>query len=144
MHTFCYHAGGCVFHLTDQNTETLAAALPRLKNLELGQPCHLNSCNATITSLVSVSAHCLDLTTLETHFNTLKIVSDMRRLLGDSTGRGEAKCRLRSLSVGLLGIDVCEEDTAAVAMGFKVIFPYLTNFTGHDDRWRKLESKLGD
>lgn len=123
--------------------EVLAAALPRLETLRLGHPCGLNPCKATVTSLLSISIHCLDLTVLETHFNTLTIIGDMRRLLDGGAGRDEAKCELRSLSVGHLPLEMPGEDMEIVARGFKAIFPYLTNFAGYNEHcWHKLMSKL--
>lgn len=46
----CSEGEGCVFHLTDDDMESLAAALPRLKYLQLGRPGHSNSCNTTVAS----------------------------------------------------------------------------------------------
>ena len=128
----------------DNNMENLVTALPQLESLELGDVCELNSCNTTVTSLLSISLHCLDLTILEVHFNTQTIVSDMRRLLDGGTGRDRAKCQLRNLDVGWLPLEVDGEDIETVAMGFKVIFPCLTGFECWDDSWRRLEAKLGD
>lgn len=128
--------------------EDLAAMLPRLKTLLLGPPCLFNSCKTTVVSLMSTSIQCPDLTVLGTHFNTLTIVSDMRRLLDDAAGRDKVKCKLPSLSVGGLLLGVRGEDIGTVALGFKAIFPYLTDFLtdpGADkDGWYKLKSKLRD
>lgn len=148
MHTHCSDVGSCVFHLTDRNMEDLTAMLPRLKTLLLGPPCLFNSCKTTVVSLMSTSIQCPDLTVLGTHFNTLTIVSDMRRLLDDGAGRDKVKCKLPSLSVGGLLLGVRGEDIGTVALGFKAIFPYLTDFLtdpGADkDGWCKLKSKLRD
>jgi len=39
MDTYCFGAEGCVFHLADDDMGNLAAALLRLKILQLGRPC---------------------------------------------------------------------------------------------------------
>ena len=138
----------CAFHLTDGDVENLASSIPRLKTLQLGSPCWFNSCDATVASLVSISVHCLDLTVLETHFNTRTIVSDMQQLIDGGAERDTAKCKLRGLAVGRLPLEVNEENIEAVAMGFKVIFPCLKDFEGYSgilrDDWHKVESKLGN
>jgi len=68
-------------------TEDLAAALPCLESLNLGIACRRNTCATTIASLLSMSVHCLDLTDLEIHFNTVTIVGDIQRLLDGGAGR---------------------------------------------------------
>ena len=70
VHVRTYHffsTESCTFHLTDDDMENLASALPRLNILRLGEPCCGGSCNTTVASLMSVSVHCLDLEVLETH-----------------------------------------------------------------------------
>ena len=135
----------CLFRLTDGDMENLVTALPRLQSLLLGRPCYHNSCNTTLASLVSISVHCLDLVALETHFNTQTIVGDMKRLLDGGAGRDKAKCKIESLSVWGLPLEIRDEDTETVATGFKDIFPHLKNF-GHFGtvRWVQLGFRLED
>jgi len=144
--TFCGGDGSCNFHLTDDIVENLAAALPYLEGLQLGQPCSSNACNTTVASLLSISTHCLGLTLLETHFNTLTIVGDMQRLLDGGSWRDKGKCGLRKLVVGFLPVEVGKEDTETVVEGFKVIFPCLdgiTNYGGHHGgHWDKLVERI--
>ena len=128
MHTYCPHMEDCVFRLTDHDMESLAAALPRLENLQLGTPSHSCPCDTTFASLVSISVHCLDLTYLEIHINVLTIANDMRRLLDGCAGRGETKCKLRELSIGYLPHEVHAEDFTA---GLKTIFPCLIELGGY-------------
>jgi len=142
--TNCSDTEKCIFRLTDKDMENFATALPRLKNLELGQPCHSNSCGTTIASLLSISTRCLDLVSLETHFNTATIIGDIQRLVDGGTGRDKAKCELRTLVVGLLPLEVGEEDTETVAKGLKVIFPRLTDISYNNSRWFEVGSRLGD
>ena len=68
----------------------------------------------------------------------------MRYPLDGGAGRDEAKGELRSLLVGQLPLQVRREGIETVVMGFKVIFPHLTDCADYDDRWCKLTSKLGD
>jgi len=137
VQTYCSWTEGCMFHLTDDDMEDLAAALPRLEILELGAPCYCNSCNNTVDSLLSISVHCLDLTFLETHLNATTIVDDMRRLLDRGTGSDTPKCKLSKLRTGCLPLELHEEDIETVAMGFKVIFPCLKSVF-YNSRWHVL------
>ena len=123
---------------------TLPLRSPVLKTLELGSPCKFNLCDTTVASLLSISVHCLDLTALETHFNTEMIVSDIKRLLDGGAGRDKAKCKLRCLVVEFMRLKVGEEDIEAIAVGFNAIFPCLTEIDTHNDDWTPLERKLGD
>ena len=124
--------------------ESLAAALPRLKYLQLGRPCHSNSCNTTVASLLSISTHCLDLITLETHFNTLTIAEDIQRLLGTDSARDESKCELSLLAVGSipLGVDGRDIYMETVHRGFEFIFPCLRYFMNYGGRWQELRTRL--
>jgi hypothetical protein len=143
VESICPNPGDCTFRLTDDNVESLAAALPRLEMLELGRPCHLNSCNTTVASLLSISNHCPALTGLEIHFKTLTIVDDIRRLLGGRTS-DQPKCRVHELSVGDLPLEVGGEDIDTVAMGLKAIFPCLMDFPDSEGQWDEVKSKLED
>lgn len=138
----CLRGKNCIFRLTDDDTENLTAALPRLKTLLLGYPCTSKTCKTTINSLVSISLNCLDLEELETHFDTQTIAVDVRRLLDNHTSREKTKCK--RLCVGVLPLDLPSDDVGIVAMGFRVIFPYLTGFTGYTwaSCWRQVESNL--
>lgn len=140
----CRDAEGCSFRMTDDNVNDLAAALPRLEILELGEPCFSNTCNNTVASLLSISAHCLDLTALKIHFNTLTIVEDIQRMLDGGSGRDKAKCKLKDLNVGCMPLEVREEDIETVAMGLKAIFPCLTSAlsAGYYGCWYQLGEKL--
>ena len=138
----CSNAGGCIFRLTDDDVENLAAALPQLNNLQLARPCSRNSCETTVSSLLSLSTHCLRLEFLVIHFNTRTVVGDMQRLLDRNSERDEPKCKLGSLKVGFLPLhEVRREDIGTVAMGFKVIFPCLIFFKGKG-QWSVVQAAL--
>jgi len=128
----CNDRGSCGFRLTDGDVEDLAVALPSLAFLGLGGACSYNSCQTTVSSLLSISIHCLELRFLEIHFNTRTIVSDIQRLLDGGSGRGKLRCELRVLIVGRLPLGVRgDEDIEAIAMGFADIFPDLKVLPAH-------------
>jgi len=142
---YCCKDGNCTFGLADDGVENLAVTLPSLVSLRLGRVCFLNSCRTTVSSLLSISIHCLGLTTLEIHFNTRTIAGDMQHLLNEGSERDEPRCQLRSLWVGRLPLQVREEDVGVVAKGFADIFPCLEYFSsyGRDrGRWKRVRSKL--
>ena len=70
VYTDCFDSGSRVFHLMDDDIEDLAFTLPKLNSLQLGHPCHFDTCNTTVASLLSISVHYLDLTVLQTYLNT--------------------------------------------------------------------------
>jgi len=127
---YCNKEGSCLFRLTDDDVENFAVALPSLVSLQLGGVCSSNACHTSISSLLSISIHCLGLTLLEIHFNTQSILDDIQRLLDEDPGRDKPRCKLQSLLVGCLPLQVCREDARKVAMGFAYIFPRLKKFSG--------------
>lgn len=137
----CSDAEGCVSRLTDDDVKNLAAALPRLKTLQLGRPCRSNSCNTTVASLMSISVNCIDLTVLEVHFNFLDIVRDLRLLLDRSSERDKPKCKLSYLVAGYVSLDVQEVDVETVAMGLRAIFPCLARCPGWG-KWSSVQAAL--
>jgi len=144
---YCETEGICAFSLTDDDVENLAVALPSLVNIQLGEMCCFNSCHTTISSLLSISIHCLGLSLLEIHFNSKTIAGDIQHLLNRGSGRDKPRCALRFLSVGGLPLRVREEDIGTVATGFADIFPRLESLSsyGHDQkRWKKVTHKLWD
>jgi len=144
---FCEMGIICTFGLTDNDVENLAVALPSLVNLQLGEACGSNSCRTTISSLLSISTHCLEITALEIHFNTQTIAIDIQRLLNEGSECDKPRCALRNLSVGCLPLRVREEDIGPIAMGFTDIFPCLENFSsygGDRGRWKRMISTLRD
>ena len=128
----CDKEGSCSFHLTDDDVQDLAVALPFLVALSLGRACRFNACRTTVSSLLSISIHCLGLELLEIHFNTRTITGDIQRLLDEDSGRGKPRCKLRALRVGRLPLEVQDEqDIGTIATGFLDIFPSLKFFPIH-------------
>ena len=124
----------CIFQLTDDDMENLAIALPHLESLRLGKSCIFDTCKTTVAALMSISVHCMGLTVLETHFNTLEIVRDLQWVLDRGAGRDDAKCRVSNLPVGGLSVEA-QKSIETVVMGLKVIFPCLRNLV---NRWSTL------
>ena len=133
----------CQFNWTDDDVKMLATALPRLKILQLGSPCPLNTCSTTVVSLMSISIHCPDLILLQTHINTKNIVGDMQRLLDGGVGHDKVKCKLQDLFVDDLPLKVDSEGMKTVAMGLRVIFPHLVRLSETDFRWFDLRIQMG-
>ena len=145
---YCDKEGPCLFRLTDDDVENLAITLPSLVSLRLGGVCSTNACRTSVSPLLSISIHCLGLALLEIHFNTQSIVHDIQRLLDEDSGRDKPRCKLQSLLVGCLPLQVCREDARKVAMGLAYIFPCLKRFSGvlsdsHGGwRWEWVASEL--
>lgn len=121
--------GECDFRLTDDDMENLATTLTRLKFLWLGAPCRYETCKNTVASLMSISVHCLDLESLETHFITRGIAGDMQRLLDEAAWHGKPKCKVQELRTTELLLDASEapEGWETIKRGYKLIFPHLRN-----------------
>ena len=134
----------CLFDLTDDDVKNFAATLPSLVNLRLGEACNSGGCRTTVSSLLSISTHCLELISLEIHFDTYCIIEDMERLLDEGSGRGKPRCKLQRLSVGCSSLRVPEFTIEFLATGFADIFPYLEGFTGfhRGEAWGRVEAKL--
>lgn len=141
VHTFCRNEDGYSFRMTDDNLNDLTSALPRLKTLEFGTPCGLNSRETTVATLLSISVHCLDLTALSTHFNTLTTVEDTQRLPDECSRRDKANCKLEDLWVGFMPLETRSKDIEIIATGLKAIFSSLTR-AGYEGRWRELRARF--
>ena len=130
----------CRFYLTDDDVEDFAIRLPSLTSLRLGEACSSFGCGTTVSSLLSLSTHCLELTYSEIHFNTLDIVEDVKHLLI----RGKPRCRLRGLSVGRLSLGVYDHEYETLAMGSVDIFPCLEFFPSCPIGrvWERVEAEL--
>ena len=133
--------GGCIFGLTDSDVGTLVATLQPSVNLWLGEVCN-SVTYCTAVSPLLLSTHYLELTSLETHFNTPHIVRDIECLLNEDFERGKSRCKLQSLSVGRLSLRV----PGTLAMGFADSFSRLEVFSISVGwgAWERVESKLRD
>lgn len=139
--------GRCRFNLTDDDILRLATALPQLIHLLLGTPCVWNACQTTFRSLLSLSAHCSKLSTLETHVNTRDIARDVELLLGIENSdtqnlRSRRRCGLSTLSVGYTPLVLDDTEMELVARGFFDVFPMLRKvrpgLRARDYSWNKV------
>ena len=147
----CYDGDGegqCAFNLNDDNITKFAMALPQLESLVLGHPCSDNTCATTVASLLAVSVHCVKLEQLEIHFNTTNIVGDLEDILVAPRFqqlRSLPRCKLSSLDVSGIPLDLDESDFDTVVSGMIGIFPFLESCDGFERIWEEMfEEFWGD
>ena len=68
--------------------------------------------------------------TYEIHFNTPHIVTDVKRLLDEGSGRRKSKYKLQGLSVGRLSLQISDRVIGTLAMGFADVSPVPESFFG--------------
>ena len=137
----CSHLQGCVFNLTDDDIAEIATALPHLEEAVLGRVCSANSCQTTIESLVFLSTRCRDLRVLEVHFNTTYLRNDLEFVLTDHLFHDLPTRRTSDnfhLSLSRAPCGISGDDFALVLMGFRRIFPSLSEISGNDASWEEL------
>ena len=141
----CYTVGGCAFKLTDDNIAEIAAALPRLEKAMLGRACPANSCQTTVTSLVSLSTRCKNLRFLDIHFNTANLREDLDSLSTDLRLDSLRTVRTSNkfhLYLSKTPYTINEDDVVPVLRGFRRIFPSLVKIWGESGPWDKLNLRL--
>ena len=127
----------CGFRLEDSIICRLAKALPRLKYLALGSiPCSAQTSNVTITSLVALSAYCVDLDFLQLHFSVNDILS---RDIRTSSQTQESTCQLRTLSPGSRPLPSDQKDILLVTFAILRIFPHLEEISKPGGNWKQVE-----
>ena len=132
----CSEEGGCTFLLADDSITKLANALPDLKSLRLGSPCSANRCRTTALSLFTLSTHCLQLHTLEIHFDTTNITRVLDRLFNEPryiTMRSLPRCPLKYLAVADTPISI--SDVKTIATYLSGIFHGLQGFCSLRWEW---------
>jgi hypothetical protein len=140
---FCSKEGGCTFLLTDDDVTKLADALPDIKSLRLGSPCSANRCHTTALSLFILSTRCLQLKTLEIHFNTTRISHVLDRLFKEpqyETMRSLPRCPLRYLNVA--DTPISTRDVGSVAIYFSGMFHGLQGFYGRNRKWIEVSRQV--
>ena len=95
----------------------------------------------TVTSLLSISVHCLDFTDLTPHFDTLTIVKGTQRLLDAGSGGEKAKLKIENSKVGHMQLEIRNEGIGTVGKGLKAISSYLA-FGGHESNWYYLSENF--
>ena len=141
----CFTVGGCGFKLTDDDIAEIAAALPRLEMAALGRACHANSCQTTVTSLVSLSTHCRGLEYLGIHFNTANLRNDLDSVLADPQLDSLPTLRTSNnfhLCLSFAPCTLSEDVIVPVLRGLRRIFPSLAQISGVKAFWRQLNLRL--
>jgi hypothetical protein len=131
----------CGVQLEDSVVCALAAALPRLKSLKLGEvPCKISTSKVTSESLAALSTNCVDLDFLQIHFDAKEIVS------GASHANYQTRrftSRLRTLSVGSQPVPSQNKDILLVASTILHIFPHVEELSNAEGDWRLVRSGIG-
>ena len=118
----------CTFKLNNDNITDLAMALPRLRELLLGRPCSKNTCSTTVACLLPISIHCIELQSLQVHFNTTNIIDDFKDIRGDPRFQelhSRPRCALSHLSIANTPLGLSGSDLDIVGTGMIDIFPSL-------------------
>jgi len=147
IHSSCSDTSGCIFSLTDDDTEEITTALPRLKEAVFGWVCSANSCRTTVSSLISFSTHCEDLVYLEIHFNTTNLRNNLEPVLADLRLDNLPSSSERDpfiLSLSDAPISISREDIGPVMKGFHRIFPSLDVIHGRSPALEELNARLTD
>ena len=134
----------CAFSLTDDNIAEIATALPHLEVAVLGTVCSANSCQTTVTSLVSFSTHCRN-ERLEIHFNTTNLRNELESVSADPRLDSLSPHRTRDvfhLSLSSAPYTINEDGVVPVLKGFRRIFPSLTEISGFGISWVELNLRL--
>ena len=135
----------CTFGLNDDDIAELAMALSQLEFLRLGHTCSKNTCATTVVSLLSISVHCIEMTTLEVLFNTTNIVEDFKKISKDPRlreMRSLPKCQLSCLDVWMIPLDLDDLGFETVVYGLMDIFPSLEDCQGLDGNWEDISSSI--
>ena len=135
----------CSFKLSNDNVAELVIALPRLEVLFLGHPCHENACATTVNCLLTISVHCVKMRKLEIHFNTTKIVDDLKNLSEDP--RFQELCSLPRCSLTCLiaydtPLTLDGPGFETVANGLVSIFPSLECCAGAKEIWDEISERI--
>ena len=129
--------GQCNSQLNDSIISELAAALPQLTHLSLGDTlCEVPTSGVTIASLVTLSTRCVDLDALRLHFDANSIISHGTRM--DSQTH-KFTCKLRTLSVGSLPLPSDRDDILLVTFVLLHIFPNLEIITHARKNWSQVK-----
>jgi len=144
----CAGPVGCTFSLTNQDVLRLSAALPRLRELDLGHPRPNNTSHTTVSCLLALSVHCRGLSLLKIHLNTTNLTSDIQSLSVDPDFRAlgllPTRCHLMTFDAGSLPFPrTSGEDITTIATGFIDIFPSLVEVRTYvDSGWTLLHSSI--
>ena len=139
-----YRQGPCGFKLNNDNVAKLAITLPQIETLVLGYMCGENTCATTVACFLPISACCVKLQYLEVHFNTTKIIDDLKDVLEDSRFQELSslpRCALTCLGADFIPLSLDEAGLGTVARGLVDLFPSLERCLG-DEFWGKISETI--
>ena len=126
----------CGAQLNDSIISELVMALPQLTSLMLGGiPCEASTSDVTITSLVAISTHCVELDILRLHFDTNDIIS---RDTHTNSRTHKFTCKLRTLSVGAQPLSSNHDDILLVTFTILHIFPHVETILSTGGDWDQV------
>lgn len=139
----------CKSQLTDDALGQLAKALPQLVELFLGGvPCGSPTRGITFAGLRFLSVHCVHLETLQVHFSTLEIPTDIPEDVlskpPDQAPLGPNYCRLLRLVVGGLPISASGKSPLIIAYFLYQLFTRLSDVlrTVADSPWKEVQEHV--
>jgi len=135
----------CSFELNDDNAAELAMALPHMCVLRLGRPCFKNTCATTVACLLQISVYCLELESLEIHFNTRNVVEDFKSISMDPRFeqlRSLPRCSLSCLEVSRAPLALDKPGFETVANGMVDIFPSIERCKGFEGAWDDVSGRI--
>ena len=106
-------------------------------------PWSLNSFNTGAAFLLSISSIVRD-SALETLFNAITIVADMRQMFDGGSGHEGAKCKVENFMVACLPREMDLEYVEVVITEFRTIFPCSVNLKDRDGRRYEVRSRWRD
>ena len=138
------HRGLCGFKLNNYDVAKLAIALPQIETLVLGYMCSDNTCATTVACFLPISARCTKLQYLKIHFNTTKIIDDLKNVLEDSRFQelcSLSRCALTCLDAEHMPLSLDEVGLKTLARGLVDLFPSLERCLG-DKSWGRISKMI--
>jgi hypothetical protein len=141
-----FHCGGvCSSRVDDDIIISIAQAMPKLQDLQLGgKPCR-TSTGVTIKGLITLAYGCPHLSNLCIHFeatNLVQVATGAGELApsADGTAVRWEDCSLTSLTVG--DIPIQEGATLKVTITLLRIFPHLSNIEYSEVEWQEVVATI--
>jgi len=135
---------GCSSTVDDDIVINLSRAMPKLRELKLGEgPCEDSTTGVTVKGLVALALHCQGLWYLRIHFQvaSLSVSPASPGVIHNAEPTGSwTDCALREIAVG--EIVVPEESALTVALTLLYIFPRITTIFYDGEGWGKVEDAI--
>ena len=132
---------GCSSTVDDDIVINLARAMPGLTILRLGgAPCSALT-GVTLTGLIALAFHCLQLSKLRVHFQANRLAEETSRtkppsLFKPISGVPQTDCALTDLQVG--EIPIPEQETLTVGLTLLQTFPKIVDIQYIDPQWKSV------